>query len=165
MSVLMQSEADYVDDMIAYIPVDIANVKDLTIGDVCPAGGGWRIASNKFYRNTGLAKIGAHSKICDGCNHGDGGGNVVKNPARTRFGKRKSDEGKGRNGHDRRDGLLLSAFSEDFSRAMGGNTQYQFEPSVLMPMAEVTPLTPWGAGWLLVSIALLLMVVYYTGTA
>ena len=86
------------------LPVNIANVEDLTKG-TRDLG----VGTNEFGANARLSQVGAHGKVSDAGDHGNGSGDVVEEAMCARLGERESDEGDTRQGHHGADGLQRSA--------------------------------------------------------
>jgi hypothetical protein len=80
-------------------PINVSHVEDLA--DV---SSDLRITTLEFNLNTGPAKVGCHGEVSNGCNHGDGCGDVVEDTLLARLPEGQPHEGKGRDHHDRRHG-------------------------------------------------------------
>lgn len=83
-------------------PIDVAHVEDRAVGTVdLPVG------ALKLDADGGEAQVGAHGEVGNGCDQGDGGGDVVEDAVGARFGECESPEDEGRDKHDCSDGLSL----------------------------------------------------------
>ena len=69
------------------LPIDVSNIENLT--EIARHFG---VCANELRLDASLAQIGAHGKVCNCCNHGDGCGNVMEDSMGTRLGVRHSDE-------------------------------------------------------------------------
>lgn len=80
-------------------PINISDVEDFSVAAVDHG-----VGASELDIDGRPAEIGGHGEISDGCDHGDGGCDVVEDTVSARLGHGKADEGKGRAGHDGGDG-------------------------------------------------------------
>ena len=104
------------------IPVDVANIEDLSKG-----ARNLRIGTDELWTNTRLAQIGAHGEISDGGDHGDTGGDVVEETVCARLGEGEANEGESGDNHH-----SANSLSDESALALHRqhclHTQYQSDP-------------------------------------
>ena len=72
-----------------YLPIDVANVENLTSSTTGSTN--LAVVADKLNYDGDLTKVGTHSEICDSCDQGDSGGDVVEETVSTGSPGRKGD--------------------------------------------------------------------------
>ena len=82
------------------LTVDVTDIEDLAN----VSGHARIVGPGKLDLNSGPAQIGAHAKVSNGGDHGNGGRDVVEDAVGARLGKGHAHEDQGSHGHDGGDG-------------------------------------------------------------
>ena len=82
------------------VPVNVSDIEDFA-----QVPRDLRVTSHVFRLDASLSKICSHCKVCDGGDHGDGGGDIMEDAVGTRLAVGETDKDQCRHEHCRADSL------------------------------------------------------------